>query len=123
MIVADCKYLNSKFLIKVRFALKFISGAKKLPSKSEMLLDMRAQTQIHWDKGYPKKKTHFLGPEQREYCKQLSETAEIDNIPDVLLAIFNDHYASAKKNPTVNFRKCKYIVIDEKHFEKVNCEQ
>lgn len=106
----------------MRFALKFISGAKELPLKSDMLLDMRAQTQIHWDKGYPKKKTHFLGPEQRDYCKQLSETAEIENIPNVVLAIFNDHFENVKKNPTANFRKFRYTVIDENTFHKSICE-
>lgn len=86
-----------------------------------MLLDMRAQTQIHWDKGYPKKKTHFLGPEQGNYCKQLSETAEIENIPDTLLAIFNNHIETHTKQP-FKFRKYRYIVIDGKKIDKVNCE-
>lgn len=86
-----------------------------------MLMDMRAQTQIHWDKGYPKKKTHFLGPEQREYCKQLAETAKIDNIPDVMLAIFNNHLETHKKQP-FKFRKHRYIVIDGNKFDKTSCD-
>lgn len=106
---------------KVRFALKFISGAKKLPSKTDMLMDMRAQTQIQWDKGYPKHKTHVLGPEQRDYCKQLSEMAEIKNIPDVLLAIFSTHIQNFAENP-FQIRKYKYTVIDEKTYEKSECE-
>lgn len=98
--------------------MKFISGAKKLPTKTEMLLDMRAQTQIHWDKGYPKHKTHFLGLEQRDYCKQLADTADIKNIPDVKLAIFSSHIQDFMQNP-FDIRKNKYIVIDDKTFEKI----
>lgn len=40
-----------------------------------MLTDMRAQTQIHWNKGYRKHYAHYLGIEQKEYYKQLSDTA------------------------------------------------
>lgn len=85
-------------------------------------MDMRAQTQIHWDKGYKKNRTHFLGPEQRDYCKQLAETAEIKNIPDVLLTVFSNHVDDIIKNP-FNFRKHFYNIINEKKFEKLNdCE-
>lgn len=88
-----------------------------------MMMDMRAQTQIHWDKGYAKNRTHYLGAtEQREYFKTLSETAEIQNIPDVLLAVFSNHVEAMIANP-FNFRKHRYQIIDEKRFEKTtNCE-
>lgn len=86
-----------------------------------MLSDMRTQTQIQWAKGYPKYKTHYLGTEQKDYCKQLSEIADIENMPEVLLSLFEDHLETIKKEP-YTFRRYKYIVIDEKNFEKVVCE-
>lgn len=87
-----------------------------------MMLDMRAQTQMHWDKGYSKNRTHYLGPDQRNYCKTLAETAEIKNIPDVLLTVFSNHVDAIIKNP-FKFRTHRYNVIDEKTFERVNnCE-
>lgn len=89
----------------------------KLPSKTQMMLDMRTQAQIHRNKGYPKNKTHFLGREQREYCNQISETAEIGNMPEVLLSIFEDHLETVKREP-YTFRKYRYFIIDENTFEK-----
>lgn len=80
---------------------------------------MRAQTQIHWDKDYPKHKTHFLGPEQRDYCKQLCDIAEIKHVPDVLLSIFYTHIQQFAENP-FQIRKYKYKVIDEKTFERTS---
>lgn len=85
-------------------------------------MDMRAQTQIHWDKGYSKNRTHYLGPEQRDYFKQISELAEIKNIPDVLLSVFSNHVEAIIKNP-FNFRKHRYTIVDEKTYVKnENCE-
>lgn len=82
-----------------------------------MIQDMRAQTQIHWDKGYSKKKTHFLGPEQGDYCKQLSETAGIENIPNIVLSIFNNHVETFKKEP-LKFRKYRYTISNGNKFDK-----
>lgn len=84
-----------------------------------MMMDMRAQTQIHWDKGYTKHRTHYLGPEQRDYCNQISELAEIKTIPDVILKIFANHVDAIISNP-FSFRKHRYQVIDEKTFKKDN---
>lgn len=38
-------------LKQVRFAMKFLSGEKTLPTKTEMLNDMNEQMQKHWAKG------------------------------------------------------------------------
>lgn len=86
-----------------------------------MLLDMRAQAQIHWNKGYPKYKTHDLGTEQRYYCKQLSDTADIENLPAVVQAIYENHLETHEKEP-YTFRQYRYILIDEKTFDKVKCK-
>lgn len=101
--------------------MKFLSGEKKLPPKSEMLSDMHEQLRIHWNKGYRKHYTHYLGPEQKEYYKQLSETAEIENIPDVLAAMHFDSRASMARAPA-EFRKYKYIIVDDKTFIKEKYE-
>lgn len=101
--------------------MKFLSGEKKLPSKSEMLSDMHEKLQIHWNKGYRKHYTHYLGPEQKDYFKQLSETADIDNIPDVIAAMHFDSRATLVREPA-EFRKYKYIIIDDKTFIKEKYE-
>lgn len=101
--------------------MKFISGDKKLPSKPEMLKEFRADTQIHWNKGYPKHKTHYLGQEQREYFNQLSELAEIKNLPLVFSAMHYDASSGLRDSPT-QFRKYNYTIIDEKTFKKEKYE-
>lgn len=102
---------------QARFALKFISGAKELPPKETMLMDMRANTQIQWNKGYKKHQTHFLGPEQKEYYQQLAEVAEIENLPDVLAAMHFDSRQTMAKDP-LNYRKYRYEMVDDKTFTK-----
>lgn len=103
--------------LQARFALKFISGAKTLPPKETMLMDMRANTQIHWNKGYRKHLTHYLGPEQKEYYQQLAEVAVIENLPNVLAAIHFDSRQTMNKDP-LNYRKYRYHIIDDNTFTK-----
>lgn len=78
---------------------------------------MRVQTQIHWAKGFTKSKTHYLGVEQRDYYKQLSEAADIENYPDVLSAMHFDASYSLKNTPT-QFRTFKYNIVDDKSYTK-----
>lgn len=86
-----------------------------------MLKDMREQTQIQWNKGYAKHYTHYMGPEKRDYFKQLSETAEIQNLPNVLAAMHFDSRATMVREPA-QFRKYKYTIIDDKTFTKEKYE-
>lgn len=97
--------------------MKFLSGDKKLPTKTEMLNDMNEQMQKHWNKGYRKHYSHYLGPEQNEYFKQLSDTAEIENIPTVFSAMHFDSRTTMSRAPS-QFRKYKYTVIDDNTFTK-----
>lgn len=82
-----------------------------------MLKDLRVQTHIHWNKGYRKAYTHYLGPEQKEYYEQLSECADIENIPDVLCAMHFDSVLTMEREPA-EFRNYKYIIINSSSFRK-----
>lgn len=42
---------NRMMDLQVRFAMKFLTGEKKLPTKAEMLNDMNERMQKHWNKG------------------------------------------------------------------------
>lgn len=103
--------------LQVRFALKYISGAKKFPPKTEMMTDMRAQVQVHWNKGYRKHETHILAKEQQEYFDQLAQTANIEPLPPVLAAIHFNSVAALHDDPD-GFRKYKYTIIDDKTFKR-----
>lgn len=97
--------------------MKFITGEKKLPTKYEMIEDMHKQLQRHWDKGYRKRYTHYLGPEQMEYFQQLVEISGVENIPAVFAAMHYDSRAALAREPE-QFRKYEYTIIDDKTFTK-----
>lgn len=101
--------------------MKHLTGEKKLPSKSDMYADMQIRMQKHYEKGYGKRYTHYLGIEQKEYFRQLSETAGIENIPDVLADMHTDSRATMQRAPS-QFRKYKYFIIDDKSFTKEKYE-
>lgn len=109
--------IGRSYDMQVRFALKFLSGAKALPSKETMLMDMRANTQIHWNKGYKKHQTHYMGPEQSDYYRQLAEAADIENVPNVYSAIHFNSRQTMVTDP-LNYRKYRYHIVDDKTFTK-----
>lgn len=82
-----------------------------------MLNDTNEQMQKHWNKGYRLQYSHFLGVEQSDYFKQLSETAEIENIPAVIPAMHAESRATMARAPS-QFRKYKYSIIDNNTFTK-----
>ncbi|XP_031636054.1 uncharacterized protein LOC116348953 [Contarinia nasturtii] len=92
--------------LQVRFALKFLSSAKKLPTKAEMLKDVRNQNE-----------RKLSIEDWREYVKQLSELAGIEPVSDVLLKIVQEDIAAIARNPN-DYRKYRYIIIDDKRFRK-----
>ncbi|XP_037041724.1 senecionine N-oxygenase-like isoform X2 [Bradysia coprophila] len=109
------------FDMQVRFALKYLSGEKSLPTKQEMLLDQQVETEAHWKQGYPKRKTHLLYPMDRKYFDQLSNLTDIENVPDILDAIAMDQINDLIERPT-EFRKYKFTIIDDKTYTKVRYE-
>lgn len=96
--------------------MKFISGVKKLPTKSKMLRDMHRDSSKCKSKDigkcFEEAKANIL-----EYAKHLSEEAEIKNIPSVVTAILFDSVQTHLTEPH-EFRKYKYIIVDENTFEK-----
>ncbi|XP_031629911.1 senecionine N-oxygenase-like isoform X1 [Contarinia nasturtii] len=105
---------NFIFDLQVRFALKFISGTKKLPSKSEMLKDLQDFVEDRQKKGIPKSRYYHIGLLDKEYYEKVAQTADITKIPDVYLAICKDLFQS----DPFRYREYKYTIIDDKTFKK-----
>lgn len=95
--------------------MKFITGAKILPSKWEMLTDMHTKYQNLRTMGKRNRYIHNLGTLQKQYYHELADTAEIEGIPDVLADIHVDSDAILESSP-FEFRKYKYTVLDDKSF-------
>ncbi|CAD7088006.1 unnamed protein product [Hermetia illucens] len=111
--------VSQMFDLQVRFALKFFSGKKALPSQKEMMEDTDREMQERWKRGYKKRQAHMMGADQGKYYDDLSKTAEIDNVKPVMVKLHNE---SSKRylHDLVNFRKDIYRIIDDENFEKLN---
>lgn len=103
--------------MKAQAAIKWLSGEKELPSKEEMLQDMQANTQAHWDKGYSKWKTHYLIDLEYEYQKPIEALCDIKSMPDVIHNIAHDSFGLFVNQP-MEFRKYKYTIIDGNNFTR-----
>ncbi|XP_031636053.1 dimethylaniline monooxygenase [N-oxide-forming] 3-like, partial [Contarinia nasturtii] len=97
------------FDLQVRFVLKFLSGAKKLPTKAEMLKDVQMQP--------TRRRPYNLLPDRIEYIKQISELADIEPVPDVFVSATKDSIVAGIREPN-DFRKYRYMLINDKSFKK-----
>lgn len=104
---------------QVQFALKFVTGEKRLPTKQEMLEDAQTQSLILLNKGQPMHKLHVLHlPDVAwDYLKQLWDTADLEQLPDVSYAIYKDSILTSATQSN-EFRKYNYKIIDDKTFIK-----
>lgn len=104
---------------QVQFALKFISGEKRLPSTQEMLDDAQTQSEILLSNGQPMHRMHALHlPDTAwDYLKQLWDTAELEKLPDVAYEIYKDSILTSATRPN-EFRNYNYKIIDDKTFIK-----
>ncbi|XP_031621424.1 flavin-containing monooxygenase FMO GS-OX5-like [Contarinia nasturtii] len=104
--------------IQVRFFMQYLNGNATLPPQEEMLADSTNQLKKRLALGWPKKNGHSIaGPLQREYFNDLSATANIENVREIFLKIFEDCGARRSADP-VNYRLDVYKIIDVEHFER-----
>lgn len=110
---------NQVFDVQVRFCLTLMTDRKKLPSKEEMLADMRKEKSKRKEAGLVNKKAHFMGPVlQAAYLDDLAAIAEIDPIKPVISNIFEKVIRDIYHDPT-NFRNGLFKIIDDESFEVV----
>lgn len=87
-----------------------------------MLNDMQIQCENHWNNGYPKHRTHYLTDDYRNYITDLSETAEIENIPDFIFNILDDSLSTQAHNP-YRFREYNMALSITKPTQKKTARQ
>lgn len=103
---------------QVRFVMQYLNGNATLPSREEMLADSEDQLKKRLTLGWPKKKGHSIGgPLQREYFNDLSQTANIENVREIYLKIYDDSSIRRAEDP-INYRNDVYTIIDEQQFER-----
>lgn len=87
-----------------------------------MLKEMKSKLKSHWKKGFTQRESHNIGPFQKEYYKELADTANIIPIPQIYVNILYDGIDTIKAKP-LKYRNYKYVVISEVlGFDKVKEE-
>lgn len=98
--------------------MQYLNGNATLPSRDEMLADSENQLHKRLALGWPKKKGHSIGGAlQREYFNDLSTTANIENVREVFLKIYEDSSIRRGENPKT-YRNDVYTIIDDEHFTR-----
>lgn len=100
--------------------MQYWNGYATLPSHDEMVADSENQLRMRLALGWPKKKGHSIGGLlQRQYFNDLSATANIENVREIFLRIYEDSGARRSDDP-VNYRLDVYNIIDEERFERTS---
>jgi dimethylaniline monooxygenase (N-oxide forming) len=103
------------FDLQVRFFLTFLTDRKTLPSREEMMVDTRRETEDRSQKGYKRKQFHMMGPIQLGYYEDLARIAGIEGIKPVLAKLHTESGVRFKKN-LFNFRDFKYRIVNDENF-------
>lgn len=104
--------------LQVRFALRFMSNEKKLPTKELMLQETLKDEEERKSKGFSKKKSHFLGLEKHaKYYDDLASTADVEAVEPVISKIFNKTVANLFDN-FKTYRFFNFKVLDHESFEE-----
>lgn len=101
--------------------MQYLNENAILPCRNEMLADSEDQLKRRLALGWPKKKGHSIGGTfHREYLTDLSTTANIENVREVLLKIYEDSSMRRAKDPRT-YRNLTYTIVDDEHFI-INCK-
>lgn len=96
----------------------YLNGDGKLPSKNQMLEDIERDVSRRFSFGWPNKKAHsVMGKFQREYYNELATTANIPNVRELYLKIFDDCGERRQLNP-IKYRDDVYTIIEGENFER-----
>lgn len=100
--------------------MQYLNGNATLPSYEIMLADSDYQLEKRLALGWQQKKGHSIaGPLQREYFNDLSKTANIENVREVFLRIYDDSSRRRSEDP-INYRNDLYTIIDGQDFERTS---
>lgn len=98
--------------------MQYLNGKATLPSHHEMLTDSGNELKKRLALGWPKKKGHSVfGTLQREYYNDMSTAANMENVREIFMLIYDDTAERRWKEP-IKYRNDIYRIIDELHFER-----
>lgn len=103
------------FDLQSQFCMKFWSGKKNLPCRSDMLKDAEEDFQQRVDLGWGHRNAHRMGQFSIHYHDDLAEIAELEPTPKVFHNLIV-HFATVSVKDYLHYREDCYEIIDQDNF-------
>lgn len=105
------------FDLQIRFCLKFMTGAKSLPTRDDMLKDTAADMKERSERGLSSRKAHSFGDGyQNIYYDDLARLADIEPIKPYITKMYSENRRNRARN-VATFRNYIFRIIDDETFE------
>ncbi|XP_014291635.1 senecionine N-oxygenase [Halyomorpha halys] len=109
-------FLFPMFEIQAKCALNVLTGAVNLPSKEEMLEDMKSWEKLQISRGYSENKFHMISDNVYEYFRGVEKAGQVSSpCPDLLFKIFY-RCGNSRKKDLVKYRNEVFKIIDAENF-------
>ncbi|XP_045771570.1 senecionine N-oxygenase isoform X2 [Maniola jurtina] len=108
-----CAY--SMFDLQVRYYVRSMNGSFELPSREDMTAHLEEEKRDRAARGFTKRQTHMMGPDQAGYYESLSSESAATPLPAVFTAVHNDS-SQRFLDHLASFRNDVYKLIDANNF-------
>lgn len=109
----------SMFDLQVRYYLRSLQGLFQLPNRESMYEHKEAEAASRGARGYNKRQTHMMGPDQETYYKSLADEASTKTLPSVLTKIREESSLRFLHN-LQGYRTDIYKIIDDDTYEIIS---
>ncbi|XP_063618898.1 senecionine N-oxygenase isoform X1 [Cydia splendana] len=109
----------SMFDLQVRYYVRSMNGTFKLPSQEAMTRDWEEEKLDRAARGYTKRQTHMMGPDQEKYYASLANEAQTKNLPSVITKI-REESSNRFLHNLQNYRQDIYKIIDDETYEIIS---
>ncbi|CAL8126528.1 unnamed protein product [Orchesella dallaii] len=108
-----------QFDCQIRYFLQVIKGKLTLPSKDEMLQEIKKEERERLENKVPLKHSHKFGDKQWEYNIQLAKEAGFLNLIQPVIQKVYDRAGLRRLNAPANYKHDHVTIIDRETFEYV----
>ncbi|XP_034830912.1 senecionine N-oxygenase isoform X1 [Maniola hyperantus] len=112
-----CAY--SMFDLQVRYYVRSMNGTFELPTREEMTAHLEEEKRDRAARGFTKRQTHMMGPDQEKYYASLATEASTDNLPSVITKIREESTIRFLHN-LQSYRQDVYKIIDDHTYEIIS---
>nr|WPH24930.1 flavin-dependent monooxygenase 3A [Chilo suppressalis] len=109
----------SMFDLQVRYYVRSMSGAFSLPTPAQMQQHWEQEKEERAARGYTRRQTHMMGPDQEKYYASLAAEAGTKTLPSVLTKIREESGIRYLNNIT-SYRQDIYKIIDDDRYEIIS---